>query len=47
MWRHLDRGGGIVIIELDEGLCLQGVISGGTQAEGVSSEVLGCLLELR
>ena len=37
----------VVITELDEGLCLQGVVSGGTWGEGMSSEVLGRLLELR
>ena len=37
----------VVIAERYEGLCLQGMISGGTRVEGMSSEVLGSLLELR
>ena len=37
----------VVITELYEGKCLQGVVSGGTRAEGMSGEVLGSLLKLR
>ena len=37
----------VVIKELYEGLCLEGMVSGGTKAEGVSGEVLGSLLKLR
>ena len=37
----------VVITELYEGLCLEGVVSGGTWAEGVSDEVLRHLLKLR
>ena len=34
----------VVIAELYEGLCLQGVVSGGARAEGMSGEVFGSLL---
>ena len=37
----------VVITELYKGMCLQGVVSGGTRMEGVSGVVLGCLLMLR
>ena len=37
----------VVITELYDGLCLEGVISGGTRAEGMSGEMLGSLLKLR
>ena len=37
----------VVIVELYDGLCLQGVVSGGTRVEGVRGEVLGSLLKLR
>ena len=37
----------VVIVELYEGLCLQGVVSGGTGAESVLGEALSSLLQLR
>ena len=37
----------VVITELYDRLCLQGVVSGGTWVEGMSSEVLRRLLKLR
>ena len=37
----------VVITEVYEGLCLEGVISGGTRAEGMSGKMLGSLLKLR
>ena len=37
----------VVITKLYEGLCLEGVVAGGTRAEGVSGKMLGSLLKLR
>ena len=54
MYRHahsgdvwIEEGEVVVITQLYEGLCLQGVVSGGTRVEGECCEVLSSLLELR
>ena len=42
----IDEAEMIMFAELDEGLCLASVVSGCAWVEGVSSQVLSCLLEL-
>ena len=42
----IDEAEMIMITELDEGMCLSGVVPGRAWVEGVRSQVLSCLLEL-